>query len=74
MLGWKLWEWDGKWGKLHWRLWTVLKVTSCTIRVTVFARWCRLLSVIEIWIYFSFLEFWRSAESGMLSKDLAERC
>jgi hypothetical protein len=41
--------------------------SSCTLRVTDFSRWCRFQSGVEVWICFSFLEFWPIAEIGTKS-------
>jgi len=34
--------------------------------VTHFDKWCRVESVMEVWIYFLSLEFWPGAEIGTL--------
>jgi len=39
---------------------------SCNSRMTDFGRWCRFPFVMEVWIYFLFLEFWPGAEIGTL--------
>ena len=45
------------------------RTSSCNIRVTDFVKGCRFLSVIEVWIYFSFRKFRQSADSGDLRKS-----
>ena len=45
---------------------THARISSCTLRVTFCVRWCRFQLAIEVWIYFSYLEFWLGAEIGTL--------
>jgi hypothetical protein len=49
------------------------KTPSCTLQVTDFGEWCRVQSVMEVRIYFSFLEFWPGAEIGRFSAPLRGR-
>jgi hypothetical protein len=49
------------------------RTSSCTLRMTFFVKWCRFQLAIEVWIYFSFLEFWPGAEIGTQSQPLESR-
>ena len=46
------------------------RLPSCNHWVTILGKLCRFLLVMEVWIYFLFLEFWPRADIGTLSTIL----